>query len=116
MCGDVPLFNPIYGGQHIAFVVALETRYWISCIWRGQNENENDITKVYICLWNRNSEGNFDFRWVSRQFLPEVLDALFGVLAEVGTKGELDDYIYHSIVYILSMEADRYNTQVGISF
>jgi hypothetical protein len=37
-----------------------------------------------------------------------VFDALFSVLAEGGTRGELDDYVYRAIVYILGMEADRY--------
>ena len=37
-----------------------------------------------------------------------MFDALFSVLAEGGTRGELDDYVYRAIVYILGMEADRY--------
>lgn len=37
-----------------------------------------------------------------------MFDTLFGILVEPGTRGELDDYIYRAIVYILGMEADRY--------
>ena len=42
------------------------------------------------------------------KFLPEVFDALFGILVEGGTRGELDDYVYRSLVYVLIMESDRF--------
>lgn len=30
---------------------------------------------------------------------------------ETGTRGELDDFVFRAMVYILSMEADRYPPQ-----